>query len=109
MKKYLYYFDFSKCSNNDYNQDTISYGCYEEKICIDKCPENNFNLYNALLNNERIEKIRDEMICKSDFDKSTIVDGETAKTAVDNRDCVGAYVATSAGEWFIFYFDILRD
>lgn len=98
-QKYLYYFDFASCASQD-NEYTISYNCDGgEKVCIEKCPEQNFNLEDALMNNGRMDKIRNDMICKSDFDKSRIVDFESARAAVANRECVGTYVATSSCEY----------
>ncbi|XP_059622813.1 choline transporter-like 2 isoform X2 [Phlebotomus argentipes] len=86
-KPYLFFFDLSRCVDI-----TVPInGCPTPQVCVEKCPDEPF-LFDMLSQDERIENIRDRLICDVDVDKNDITSHAMAKEYVDNNRCARWYL-----------------
>nr|CAD7396533.1 unnamed protein product [Timema cristinae] len=87
-KPYLFFFDLTRCIRSN----VVLNGCPTPQVCVKSCPEQNF-IYSNL---SSLETIRQDIICKTSINVSSILTVDEFTGHVDREDCARYYLSSKA-------------
>lgn len=96
-KKYLLFFDLTKCLDPK----VPLVGCQTPQICISECPKTSFyyderNCYN------NFAQTRDSLKCKKDIDLNNIQSCADITKLINDEKCAQWYLKSESCEYYIF-------
>lgn len=89
-KSFLLYFDWGKCINLEFAFN----GCQTSKVCVEKCPTENFS-FNETTCKLNIQEIREKLICKFDVNVKEIKTCKEISEYIANETCAKGYWKSS--------------
>lgn len=90
-KKYLIFFDLSKCARIS----TEYRSCPTTQVCVEKCPDKNF-LYNIARENLGFNELKNQLICKTDVKLNEIYRLDQIDMLVKAEKCANWYLESTS-------------